>query len=165
MALTPYCTNDEVRAVLGVSISEIRDEVLDLPVYEMGLRRELTKLSLSLPAAFSTVNSIASVSRTAVQSALYDAVKMFSVYAVARQSGAPLALSAPKSLNDDKSGFSRYADSPYKDVLERIEQMYQHTRQDLLTALSEYQGATASARALPGALAVSSRTYDPVVGS
>lgn len=165
MALTPYCTNDEVRAVLGVSISEIQDEVLDLPVYEMGLRRELNKISLSLPAAFSTVNSIAYASRTAVQAALYDAVKMFSVYAVARQAGAPLALSAPKSLNDDKSGFSRYADSPYKDVLERIEQMFQHTRQDLLNALNEYQGATASSRPVFGALAVSSRVYDPVTGS
>jgi hypothetical protein len=165
MALTPYCTNDEVRAVLGVSISEIQDEVLDLPVYEMGLRRELNKVSLSLPAAFSTVNSIAYASRTAVQSALFDAVKMFSVYAVARQSGAPLALSAPKSLNDDKSGFSRYADSPYKDVLERIEQMFQHTRQDLLNALNEYQGSVTATRPVIGALAVSSRVYDPVTGS
>ena len=165
MALTPYCTNDEVRAVLGVSLSELKDEVLDLPIYEMGLRRELNKVSLSLPAAFSTVNSIVAGSRTDAQAALYEAVKMFTVYAVARQAGAPLALAAPKSLNDDKSGFSRYADSPYKDVLERIEQMFQHTRQDLLNAFSEYLGSTAAAKVMPGALAVSSRTYDPVTGS
>lgn len=165
MALTPYCTNDEVRAVLGVTTSELKDEVLNLPIYEMGLRRELNRLSTSLPAAFS---SAITSPTTAASAAFVDAVKLFSVYAVAKQAGAPLAMSAPKSLNDDKSGFSRYADSPYKDVLERIEVQYQQARQDLVDAYAAYAGSastTAGFFGMPAGMAVSSRVIDPVTGA
>jgi hypothetical protein len=163
MALTPYCTNDEVRAALGVTVSEIGDAVLDLPIYSMGLRREINRLSTSLPAAFSTVN--AEPSPTDVQRNLLDSVKLFAIYAVARQAGAALAMAAPKSLNDDKSGFSRDSNSPYKDVLDRIEILFQQARQDLLNAFSEYSGAASATLALPPGLAVSSRAYDPVTGA
>ena len=162
MALTPYCTNDEVRAALGVTTSELKDDVLNLPIYEMGLRRELNRLSTSLPAAFST----ASTSTAPTDMALVEAVRIFSVYAVAKQAGAPLAMSAPKSLNDDKSGFSRYADSPYKDVLDRLDIQYQQARQDLVDAYAAFAGASsASFYALPVGLRVSSRQYDPITGA
>ena len=165
MALTPYCTNDEVRAVLGVTTSELKDEVLDLPVYEIGLRRELNKVSLSLPASFSAVLAITGTLTDAQQS-LLESTKLFSVYAAAKQAGAPLAMSAPKSLNDDKSGFSRYADSPYKDVLDRIDSAYLQARQEVTDALAEYLGSSSNGfSGMPFGLAVSSRVYDPVVGS
>jgi len=164
MALTPYCTNDEVRAVLGITQSEIKDEVLDLPIYEMGLKRELNRISPSLPAAFSTVNGLSAL--TSAEQTFKEAVQVFSVYAVARQAGAPLGLSAPKSLNDDKSGFSRYADSPYRDVLERVDMMFQQARQDLVDAFAAYAGATSAAfYGMPAGLALSSRSYDPVTGA
>lgn len=163
MALTPYCTNDEVRAALGVTTSELKDSVLDLPIYEMGLRRELNRLSTSLPAAFSTAS--ASAAPLPAEADLVAAVMMFSVYAVAKQAGAPLAMSAPKSLNDDKSGFSRYADSPYKDVLDRIEVQYQQAKQDLVDAYAAFAGQASTAFfALPVGLVLSSRVKDPVTG-
>lgn len=165
MALTPYCTNDEIRAVLGVTLSELKDEVLDLPIYEMGLRRELVRISPSLPAAFSAVNGV-TPPLTEAQQNLKEAVKIFSTYAVAKQAGAPLAMAAPKSLNDDKSGFSRYADSPYKDVLERVDAAYMAARNALEEAYSVYAGATAtSGSTLPVGLRVSTRTYDPITGA
>ena len=165
MALTPYCTNDEVRAVLGVTLSEIKDEVLDLPIYEMDLRRELNKISSSLPAAFSAVSAV-TPPLTSVQQDLKDAVTIFATYAVAKQAGAPLALAAPKSLNDDKSGFSRYADSPYKDVLERVDSAFSAARAELESAYAAYAGSTStSATFQMVGLAVSTRTYDPITGA
>lgn len=165
MALTPYCSNDEVRAVLGVTTSELKDNVLNLPVYEMGLRRELIRVSPSLPAAFSTVNSVDPKSE--LQQALHDAVRLFAVYATAKQAGASVALAAPKGLTDDKSGFDRFADAPYKDVLNRVDTAYAAARQDLVDAYSSYAGAATATGfyGLPSGMAISSRTYDPVTGA
>lgn len=165
MALTPYCSNDEVRAVLGITMSELKDDVLNLPVYAMGLRRELIRVSPSLPAAFSTVNS--ADPRSDAQQALYEATRLFAVYATAKQAGASVALSAPKGMTDDKSGFDRFADAPYKDVLARIDSAYSAARQDLVDAYAAYAGATSSTGfyGMPSGMAVSSRTYDPVTGS
>lgn len=165
MALTPYCSNDEVRAVLGVTTSELKDDVLTLPVYEMGLRRELIRVSPSLPAAFSTVNSL--TTRSDAEQTLFEASKLFAVYAVAKQAGASVALAAPKGLTDDKSGFDRFADAPYKDVLMRVDTAYSSARQDLVDAYAAYAGASTGTGfyGLPSGMAVSSRTYDPVTGS
>lgn len=165
MALIPYCTSQEVRAALGVTVSEISDQVLDLPVYEMGLRRELNRLSTSLPAAFSS--AAAQTNPTEAQRSFTDAVKLFSVYAVARQVGASLALAAPKALNDDKAGFARDANSPYKDVLDRLEVLFQQARQDLLDAFATLNtGSTGTTvLALPAGLLVSGRSSDPVTGA
>lgn len=166
MALTPYCSNEEVRAVLGVTISELKDDVLTLPVYEMGLRRELIRISPSLPAAFSTVNSL--VTRSDVERTLLEASKLFAVYAVAKQAGASVALAAPKGMTDDKSGFDRFADAPYKDVLVRVDTAYAAARQDLVDAYTAYAGSTSVSGGLyglPSGMAVSSRSYDPVTGS
>lgn len=165
MALTPYCSNEEVRAVLGVTTSELKDSVLDLPVFEMGLRRELIRVSPSLPAAFSAVNGL--VTRSDVEEDLHQAVRLFCTYAAAKQAGASLALSAPKGLTDDKSGFDRFADSPYKDVLERVDTAYANNRQDLVDAYSAYSGATTQSGTygMPVGVVRVGRSYDPVTGA
>jgi hypothetical protein len=165
MALTPYCSNDEVRAVLGLTTSELKDEVLNLPVYAMGLRRELIRVSPSLPAAFSTVD--AATAPTELQTALLEAAKLFAVYAVAKQAGASVGLMAPKGMRDDKAGFDRFSDSPYRDVLNRVDEAYATSRQDLVEAYAAYAGATATSGlyALPTGFAAVTRSVDPVTGS
>ena len=147
MALTAYCELDEVRAALGVNDLEISDTVLSLPVYEMGLVRELNKVSTSLPAAFSASSNTAEQSRTDLSQALYDAVRLFSVYAVARQVGVSLGVMAPKDVGDGKATVSRFSDSPYRDTLARIEQMYSATRSSLLSAFVDFSGSGTSVSA------------------
>lgn len=167
MALTEYCSGDEVRAALGVNSTELPDTVLDLPVYKIGLVRELTKVSTSLPAAFSAVSIIAEESRTDPQQALYDAVHLFCVYAAARQVGVSLGAMAPKDVGDGKATLSRFSDSPYKDVLDRVEAMYVSTRDSVQAALDAYAGsssATPSTTPFTAFLA-SGRSVDPVTGS
>lgn len=162
MALTPYCEREEVRAALGVNSTELPDAVLDLPVYQIGLLRELTKLSLSLPASFLAAEALASSARTAAQAELHDATRLFSVYAAARQVGVSLGGMVPKSVGDGKATVSRFSDAPYKDVLDRVDAMLAAARASLLQTLD---GGAPQALVLPAFFAAAQRTYDPVTGA
>jgi hypothetical protein len=98
MSLTTYCDFGEVRSALGVNDIELSDLVLGLPVYEMGLIRELNRLSTSLNAAFLTIYAKTRASRTPDEAELHDSVRLFSVYAAAKQVGVSLANFAPKDV-------------------------------------------------------------------
>lgn len=164
MALTKYCDLEEVRAALGVNSVELPDTVLVLPVYEIGLVRELSKVSASLPVAFST--AFAASPRTPTQQTLVDAVRMFSVYTVARQVGVSLGAMVPKDVGDGKATVSRFSDSPYKDVLQRVDAMVATAKDSLLVALAEALGVN-STQSFTTPLTVfraAKRGYDPVTG-
>lgn len=165
MALTQYCELDEVRAALGVNDVELTDAVLNLPIYQIGLVRELAKISASLPAAFLAVSAIPEATRKVVQSALFDTARMFSVYTCAKQVGASLGSLVPKDVSDGKATLSRFSDSPYRDTLARVEVILQTSRADLVDAYAGYAGANVSV-VIPGTMfKASGRSYDPVTGS
>ena len=132
---------------------ELRDEVLALPVYEMGLVRELNKLSTSLNAAFSAVVQMAPNERTELQAGLFDATRLFAVYA---------------DVTDGKASVSRLAGDPAGDTMEKIDQMYRALRGELDSAYAAYVGGsaglTASSAPRPMFLASPRRT-DPVTGA
>lgn len=168
MSLTTYCEFAEVRSALGVNDLELKDLVLSLPVYEMGLLREFNKISTSLSAAFSSVLAKDLASRTENESALYDAVRLFSVYAVAKQVGVSLPSFAPKDIGDGKATVSRFAGDPMEKVLARVDQYAQALREGVRQALADYEGSgTEQSSALTPALFCvgSSRAYDPVTGA
>lgn len=163
MALTTYCDYEEIRAALGVNSIELADAVLGLPVYEIGLVRELNKISTSLPAAFSTATGASP--QAALDKALCDAVRMFSAYAVAKQAGVSLATFAPKDVGDGKATLSRFSGQPYTETMDNVKAALADARAALQDALAAYQGATAATAVLPVSFMASSRTIDPVVGS
>lgn len=168
MSLTTYCEFDEVRSALGVNDLELKDSVLALPVYEMGLVRELNKISTSLAAAFSSIVAKSLSVRTDDEVALYDAVHLFAVYAVARQVGVSLPIFAPKDIGDGKATLSRFSGEPFKSTLEGVDSYYQITREGVRQALEVYEGstATASTSLTPATLfKASTRSYDPVTGA
>lgn len=167
MSLTTYCDFAEVRAALGVNDLELKDAVLSLPVYEMGLVRELSKLSMSLNASFSTIHDKLPGSRTAAEAALHDAVRLFSVYAVAKQVGVSLATFAPKDVGDGKATVSRFSGTPFEDTLARIEKLYAALKGDVISAYAGYSGVVSAGLAStvpPTAFMASGRSYDPVTG-
>lgn len=168
MSLTTYCEYNEVRSTLGVNSDELTDAVLGLPVYEMGLVRELNKLSTSLTAAFSAIYAKDTGSRTTTESELYDAVRLFSVYAVAKQVGVSLANFAPKDVGDGKASISRYSGEPFEKVMDRVESYYTSLRIDLRAAYETYAqtslNVTASTTPTRFFAAVP-RSYDPVTGT
>ena len=167
MALTAYCELDEIRAALGVNDIELSSTVLNLPVYEIGLVRELTRVSASLPVAFSTVSNTIEASRTAEGQALVDATRLFSVYATARQVGVSLASMMPKDIGDGKATLARFSDSPYKDVMGRVESMYAATRASLLETLILFTGVGTSTKSVVpfSVFGKSARGTDPVTGA
>lgn len=166
MSLTKYCEFDEVRSALGVNALELKDTVLSLPVYEMGLLRELNKVSLSLTAAFSTVSALQPGHRTGAEQALFEAARLFSVYAVARQVGVSLPTFAPKDVGDGKATVSRFSGEPFTKVLDGIDSYYQAMKVGLQEALADFGTPSASAT---GASAIpfraAKRGYDPVTGT
>ena len=164
MAMTPYCEAAEIRAILGVNAIELPDVVLNLPIYTIGLMRELSKLSPSLPASFSAINAKALADRTPLEQALFDATRLFSPYASARQVGVSLASMMPKDVGDGKATISRFADAPYKETMARIEAMFNAARGSLEATLAESEGTDAPAVKTFLGFVVSSRTYDPVTG-
>lgn len=165
MSLTTYCQYSEVRSALGVNDQELRDGVLALPVYEMGLVRELNKLSTSLNAAFSVVAQLAPADRTEPQQGLYDATRLFAVYAVAKQVGVSLANFAPKDVTDGKASVSRLAGDPAGDTVGKVDQMYRALRTELDAVYAAFVGGTAALSGGPTPMFLASkRLTDPVTG-
>lgn len=167
MSLTSYCGFDEVRSALGVNDVELKNTVLSLPVYEMGLLREFNRISLSLAAAFLAISGKSPGARTDAEKALYDATRLFSVYAVAKQVGVALPNFAPKDVGDGKASISRFAGEPFKLVLDGIDAYYQTMRANAQEALAGYGVTTTStASTLPvSPFRASKRSYDPVTGA
>lgn len=168
MSLTTYCDFAEVRSTLGVNDKELKDTVLGLPVYEMGLVRELNKVSTSLNAAFSTLYAKVPAARTLAEANLHDAVRLFSVYAVAKQVGVSLANFAPKDVTDGKASVGRFAGTPFESVLDRIDDMYTGLKEDLKLAFEAFGGAASGAISSTVPMRVfgaSPRAYDPVRGA
>lgn len=165
MALTDYCDFDEIRAALGVNDEELADAVLALPIYEIGLARELKKISASLPAAFSEASGLPEPPPAPAR-ALLDAVRMFAAYTVARQSGAALSMFAPKDIGDGKASLSRFAGQPYTETMDNVLTNLADARAALVDALAAYSGSGASSSSsLPTFFKASGRGADPVTGS
>lgn len=163
MALRPFCSSDEVRSALGVSDDELEDAVLLLPIYALGLRESLLKISATLPDLFLSVHGMDESTRTSTQNTLFSSVRLYSTYAVARQVGIALGMLGPKTLSDEKASFSRFAGEPYKDVLQRIDSELARYGALIKQALDEL-GTPQSGPSLPVFMAVSKPNYDPVTG-
>lgn len=163
MPLTTYCQYDEIRSALGVNHVELPDSVLSLPVYEIGLTRELMKISASLAASFSSIE--ASSQRTDAEEALFASVRLFSVYLVASQVGISLPLLAPKSVADGKASTTRFSGEPFTAVLEAVQAARDQYRKEIREALDALGAATNTVTAMPTQVRAVNRNYDPVTGS
>lgn len=163
MALLTYTTYDDIRAALGVSSDEIEDATLSLALYELNLTSEFEDIDLSLESTYATVSAL--TSRTDVQERFLQATRLFSTYAVAYQATTSLPLFSPKDITDGKAAFSRYADSPYKEVIKRVEQFYGKYKSRLEQALAANNAVSAPSIAYRPYLSVGVPTSDPVTGT
>lgn len=161
MLITDYTTYDDVRAVLGVSTDELEDTTLALETYASALLLDLEDVDVALPATYS---ALPGTGRTAAQERFFVTVRLFATYAVARQLTSSLPMFGPKDITDGKAGVTRFADSPYKETIKRLQAEYDRYRTRLEKA---YAGLTAGAYTLtvPTFLSVASPTSDPVTGT
>lgn len=161
--LTDYTTYAEIRAALGVSDEEIDDATLGLNMYERGLVADLEDINTALPASYATILAKAENVRTASETAVFEALQLFAPFAIAKQLASSLPLFSPKQISDGKAGFSRYADSPYKETIKTVEKLFDRYRARLETKYAAFGGgaATTVVRDFGGA---ASPTTDPVTG-
>ena len=167
MSLTTYCEFNEVRSALGVNELELKDSVLGLPIYEMGLVRELNKVSTSLTAAFSVVAAKQASQRSEAETSLFDAVRLFSAYTVAKQAGVSLANFALKSVSDGKASMSRPSGEPFDKVMNHVETLCGVLRTELASVYAEFVGSSSTydATQAPAMFRASTRLTDVVTGS
>jgi hypothetical protein len=166
--LAPFTSNDDVRAVFGVTSDELTDATLELGLYERNLRLELDLIlnnGGTLIEAFETVSAIPENTRTAAQENLYSAVLLFSPYPVALHLASSLPLFAPKSITDGKAAISRHSESPFEKQIQEARQYYERFRQNLISRWATYGSSTSAAPLMPTLFSVSSPDTDPVTGT
>lgn len=156
--LSKYTSFDSVRAALGVSVKEIPDAVLDSDIYAYFVQIELDEISATLRTEF---ESIYAPGNTAAEIAKYDAVRVFSAYATAYKASDSLPLSSPKDIVEGKSSISRYADSPYRAVIDEVRKAYIFYKKQLETIIDPTEVATTPATLM----STSTPDFDPVTGA
>lgn len=124
-------TATDVRAVLGVSITEIPDATLALTMFDNLVSLELEDISTDLAADYATVNAI--VSKTAADTRFLKIVTLYSTYLYAKLCLQQLPLFAVQSLTDGRASFTRQAD-PYESVRVGINGMLASLKARLLSA-------------------------------
>lgn len=105
MTLSDYTTPQEIRAVLGVSKTELTDETLNLSLYATMATLALEDLSINLPENFSSVSALPS--QTAQQRRFVELVKLFVPYQIAKQLLVSLPMFAVSQLSDGRAEFQR----------------------------------------------------------
>ena len=164
MSLTDYTSYAEVRAVLGVESEEISDTTLALSLYGDHLTNELEGVNVNLPTQYAAVVAVVSPAvRTDVQTRFYSVTRLFAAYAVAKQLGSALAMFGPKDITDGKATVSRFADSPYKATLSRVDQQYEALRAKLEAAYLAL-GLTLTQSTPRPYFVISSPSTNPVTG-
>ena len=107
MSLLTYTQFSEVRAVLGVSATELTDVTLSQPMYGLHILLELEAVAPGVPELFATINAINGNSATKEQKRFVGLVGLFAPYAIAKHLLTSLPMFAVQSLTDGKASFSR----------------------------------------------------------
>lgn len=165
MAISDFISFDDVRAALGVSEDEIKDTTLSLDLYEYNLVSELESIDLTLISIYETQKGSAPSTWTAEQIRFYQAVKLFSVYAVAKQATVALPMFGPKEQTDGKASVVRFALDPYKATIDAVLTQYDVFREKLIKAFSDIGPTAPPPESSRPYLVVATPTYDPVTGT
>lgn len=162
--ITDYTTYDDIRSALGVSSEELEDTTLGLETWDHHLMFELEDIHATLPSIYADITDTAVASRTPSEVKLHRATRIFATLAVANALTASLPMFGPKNISDGKALISRFADAPYKAVMEKVAAQYDRAKDRLASAWAELNASTATftSRSYMG---VSTLGTDPVTGS
>lgn len=155
MDITQFTSYSDVRAVLGVADDELEDATLALEVYASHLEMELDDIHPALIAKYFETEGVDEATRTETQAKFYKLTRLFAAYAVARQCVSGLPMFGPKDVSDGKAVVSRFADSPYKQVIDEVKTQYDR----LLLALEKIFSELISVSAT-----TTTRTYMAAIG-
>lgn len=159
--ITDYTSYDEIRAALGVSKKEIVDATLGLSIYANFLEMEFEEVDSTVPALYQATAGLPSP--TAAEVRFLSACRLFAVYSVAKHLTGSLPLFAPRQIGDGKASVQRF-DSPYKDTVAAVNQMYDKAKNRLASALGDIGTSVTSAIPLTF-VSVVTPISDPVTGT
>lgn len=131
--LAPYTDNSTVRAVLGVSVKEIRDDVLNLPLYSDHLALSYRLLNPNIMVWWATITAILPADRTTAQAQFYSLAQLYAAYAVAAHALEKVEMFAPKKITDGSA------------AQERVETAWDRLRASVGLALARYAQALLAA--------------------
>lgn len=121
MELTLYTSYAEVRAVLGVSATELPDEALSQPMYDAHLQNALEDIAVGIPALFDTISALPAGTGTENQKRFVGLASLFAPYVIAKQLLTSLPMFGIQSLTDGRAGFTRLSDAAiYDDVRDSV---------------------------------------------
>lgn len=163
MPLSDYTSPEAVRSVLGVSDEELDDATIGLELHVAGLEYDLITVGGTAITAYATAVAAGDTGSQAEKD-LVRAVRYFSAFATARHLATALPMFGLKDMTDGKASGSRFADSPYRAVLERMERQYSVARALLSGALSAFNQQPAKVSNYPRVFVIGTPAYDPVTG-
>ena len=162
MALSPYTTNAEVRAALGISIIDMPDETLDLKIYQFAVEEAFYEINSGTQALIDAAR--AASPPTAKQTRLLTMSELYATYVAAAALVPALPLAALKEMRDDRTADVR-VDDPFKNLADEIGAMlgrYLAKLEDALLAVDPTIVISTPADVVPGVAATLGT--DPVTG-
>ena len=161
--LSAYTSPQEVRALLGVSSKELKDEQLDLAIYRQLLSLDLADLDTSLESDVELI--LAKLMPTTDEAKVLSLVKLFSSYSIALHIFPTLEQLAPQKITDGKAEVQRQTQdlTILRSGLEAGKQRVQSRLLDAYKLINI--GAASTTLVIPTFVVGSTLTNDPVVGS
>lgn len=159
MSLTTYTTYNEVRAVLGVSMTELPDTILSQPIYSTLLDLALEDVNVNIPAHFATVSALPTPS--SAQNRFLDLVKLYAPYSTAKELLVSLPLFSVQSLTDGRAEFTRQNDV-FEDVRDGVESALLSLRARLSASYAGLTVTSATIRPTLVMTVASALGFDPV---
>ena len=129
LPLTEYTSSAEIRALLGVTSKELKDDQLLLPMYRTLLSIDLDELDPQLEADYEMVKAKSSL--TATESKFLDFVQLYASYAIALHVFPALEQFAPQKITDGRAEVQR-SESDLKNLKDGLEYGEQRLRNKLL---------------------------------
>lgn len=164
MDITAYTSFDDIRAVLGVSIDELEDPTISLPVYALNLEAELRDISPQLPSDLEAVRGKEPSLRTSDETWLLQMGQLFVTYSVANQLSSAMPMFSPKEISDSKASLSRFSMNPFTETIKRVKEQFETTK-SRLTAAYDVVKANSGTKVRPAYMVVSRPGRDPVTGT
>jgi len=163
MTLTDYTTYADIRAVLGVSDEELEDSTIGLDVYALSLQESLINLHPDALAQYEQIAALDEMARSPKESRVYGLMRLYATYYTAKQLSVALPMFGPKTVSDGKASVTRFADSPYQDVLRGIAEELDLLRGRLVQALLDLL-AQVETKVQRRSIVAATPAYDPVTG-
>lgn len=107
MSLTTYTTYEEVRAVLGVSATELPNAVLSQPLYDFHMRLAFEDVAEGVPAMYEMIKTLQVSVTTDAQKRFLTIAGLYAPYALAKHLLTSLPMFAVQSLTDGRASFDR----------------------------------------------------------